>query len=365
MKRLVILTAYGLLIPWCSYATVWQVPSQCPTVQAGIDSASAGDTVSVACGTYHEHDIVLKSGVLLQSDTGDASCVTIDAEWQGRVFVCENLDTSSTISGFTVMGGFHDLGAGMWCLSSTVTVSGCVFRQNTAYHGGGMACFDSYPTLIDCTFNENYGDFGPGGLYCSDSPATLVNCSFIDNGEGAMYCSSSSATLVGCVFSDNWSWDPGGGLTLNRSSSVLTNCTFYANTGVLGGAAIYLASDNTLLVQNTIIAFSSHGEAILCRDGSSQVTLECCDVFGNAGGDWVGCISGQLGINGNISADPHFCDPENGDLGIQSDSPCAPDHHPSGHPCGLIGARDTGCDSSAANRTTWGGVKALYRQKTP
>ena len=46
------------------FANTWHVPVDAPTIQAGVDAASAGDTVLVACGTYFEHDIVM---VLLQS----------------------------------------------------------------------------------------------------------------------------------------------------------------------------------------------------------------------------------------------------------------------------------------------------------
>jgi len=64
-------------------------------------------------------------------------------------------------------------------------------------------------------------------------------------------------------------------------------------------------------------------------------------VYGNAGGDWTGCIADQYGINGNISEDPLFCDAENGDFTIRDDySPCAPANNPE---CGLIGALGVDC----------------------
>ena len=50
-------------------------------------------------------------------------------------------------------------------------------------------------------------------------------------------------------------------------------------------------------LQNSVIAFSTEGEAIY--GDVCDPALTCCDVYGNAGGDYVGCIADQLGINGN------------------------------------------------------------------
>jgi hypothetical protein len=94
----------------------------------------------------------------------------------------------------------------------------------------------------------------------------------------------------------------------------------------------------------------------VCQGG--EATLTCCDIFGNEGGDWVGEIAGQYGINGNISEDPLFCDMANDDFTIQADSPCAPEH--SGG-CGLIGLMPVGCPPTAVEQTTWGSVKASFR----
>ncbi len=70
--------------------------------------------------------------------------------------------------------------------------------------------------------------------------------------------------------------------------------------------------------------------------------MECCDLFGNAGGDWVGCIASQDGLNGNISVDPGFCDAASGSFGLWSDSPCGGLWYPD---CGQIGAFGTACSS--------------------
>ncbi|MBP6875294.1 MAG: hypothetical protein KBD56_04430 [Candidatus Eisenbacteria bacterium] len=133
----------------------------------------------------------------------------------------------------------------------------------------------------------------------------------------------------------------------------MERCTVVGNTG--GGLCAW--DEGLLAAVNTVIAWNTGGEGIYCS-GSGAADLVCCDIFGNEGGDWVGCIESQQGVNGNISLDPLFCDWQDGDLHLEVDSPCAPEYNPA---CGLIGALPVGCGSTPAQETTWGAMKALFR----
>ncbi len=96
------------------------------------------------------------------------------------------------------------------------------------------------------------------------------------------------------------------------------------------------------MIENCIFALNIGSETIWCDDGTSIPTLACCDIFGNGGGDWVGCIEDQANINGNFSADPLFCDTAAGDFHIDGFSTCAAPFSPCG---ALVGALDVGCNS--------------------
>ena len=111
------------------------------------------------------------------------------------------------------------------------------------------------------------------------------------------------------------------------------------------------------ILEDTIISHSATGTAVTC-DGTSTATLSCCDVYGNAGGDWVGCIADQAVINGNFSADPLYCDPDAGDFTLQLDSPCAP---PGVTGCELVGALPVGCGTTSIDEDTWTRIKGRYR----
>ncbi|MBW1688907.1 MAG: hypothetical protein JRS35_28100, partial [Deltaproteobacteria bacterium] len=123
-------------------AATIHVPDDQPTIQAGIDAASHGDTVLVVCGTYYEHDITMKSGVCLRSETGEPGCVTIDAKQLGRVIYCDELDNTTRVEGMTLTGGYvvgwYSRGGGLLCYDSPITLKNCVITSNVAIgtHGG-------------------------------------------------------------------------------------------------------------------------------------------------------------------------------------------------------------------------------------
>ncbi len=146
---------------------------------------------------------------------------------------------------------------------------------------------------------------------------------------------------------------------LERSSLKMTECTVVANGGSGPLIAGYTYSGNGYAdISRCIFAFNSHvvaGEYVTFE-------LECCDIYGNTGGDYVGPISGMEGVNGNFSADPQFCNLANSDFTLGDCSPCLPGNHPYSYSCGRIGALDVGCVcNSATEPSTWGGVKAVYR----
>lgn len=231
---------------------------------------------------------------------------------------------------------------------SSPILSNCLFRSNTApeWHGGGVYCADSAsPQFIGCSFIENWaGGVGGGMLTYNESRPIFNGCLFAYNTAemGGGLCSiDDSVTCITCTFSGNTAEIEGGAIVLSRSRSAVTDCSLILNSAA-SGSGFSLESSSPVL-RNTIVAFGSDGEAVNCMDAYCAPVILCCDLFGNEGGDWVGCIQDQYGINDNISEDPLFCDAENGDLTLHNDSPCADENNLE---CGQIGAFGIGCSPS-------------------
>jgi parallel beta-helix repeat protein len=289
-------------------AKTWYVPGDAATIQEGINLASAGDTVLVLCGTYYEHDIEMKSGVCLRSETGEASCVTISAQLLGRVIYCRFVVGTARIEGFTITRGSAYEGGGLYCLDvSSPSVKNCVITGNSATdRGGGVYCYaSSSPTFVNCTIKDNSGGPG-GGIACKDnsSPA-LTDCSLSDNTAstgGGMYCYNfCTPTLTNCTFSGNWA-DIGGGITVSREcTATLTNCTFSNNYADWRGGGMSTSFGGSATLANctfTNNSSSSGGGTCFASDGSS--TLNNCSLIGNSASGAGGAM--RIQCNGGCSS---------------------------------------------------------------
>ncbi len=206
----------------------------------------------------------------------------------------------------------------MYCSSSSPTLINCMFLGNRAgdwdqSSGGAVSCWGrSSPTFRNCTFLGNTAQRGGGGIgFYGASTSTVTHCTFTGN----------SAALVG-----------GGAIECSSTAApTFINNTFYGNAAPTGGGIRCKDATHPKLT-GTILVFCTQGEAIHCADRSTA-TLSCCTIYGNAGGDWVGCIEAQAEARGNRCLDPLFVDPENHDFRLREASPCA-----SSSGCGLVGA---------------------------
>ncbi|MBD3366818.1 MAG: hypothetical protein GF405_01435 [Candidatus Eisenbacteria bacterium] len=296
-----------------------RVPADVATIQEALDIADEGDTVLVAPGVY------TGPGNRALDPHGKPLLVRAEGGRVATVIDCERLDRA-----FSFVSGE----------GPNTIVQGFTITNGLATGGGGLVCEDSNPRFIDCIFRGNEAT-GYGGA------VAITN-----------YLSSGGPRFEGCAFVENVAGNFGGGIYTDAADPVFTGCTIAANAAPSGGGLCVYAEGSPSL-ENTVIAHSTEGAAVYCG-GSSDASLVCCDVYGNAGGDWTGCIEGLLGVEGNFSVDPEFCLGDNPDApyALRDGSPCLAENSPCGE---LVGAFGQGCGENPVETTTWGAVKALFR----
>lgn len=312
-----------------TFATTWTIrpdgTGDFPTIEAGVAAATDGDVLELADGTYHPINAdgirFLGKAITIRSAGGDPAVCIVQGGLLRRCFL-------------------FDAGEGQDSRLEAVTATGMWGRV------GAISCEGASPTLERCVIADNTDAGGPlpftgHGINLVSASPRITDCIIRNNDEGAgIWCDTSSPVITGTVLAVNW-W---GVVSYNGSAPTLESCTLGYNwhgAVVLGAASL----------DRCIVAFN--GESI----AADPVTLSCCDLYGNALGDWVGSVAGQEGLAGNFSADPLFCAIRT-DLSLKSDSPCLP---PGPTGCGLIGALGAGCDPTSIRADTWARTKNAYR----
>ena len=249
--------------------------------------------------------------------------------------------------------------------------------------GGGLGVLNGAPIIRYCEITNNYSGGEAGGLsYISQAEGGLVEHCLIQGNEcagdegqggGILVSGLAEVTIRDCIVRDNattGSWGDGGGLFVSRSTVDISNCTFYNNSvggtwGLAGNVGLLPLDDpaTPMSLSHCIIAFSATGQGIWCGEYPQLMTVSCCDIYGNAGGDATCGTATDC-----FSLDPQFCAPATGNLHILDTSPCAPGNHPSGAgTCDglLIGALTAGCDSGIDDPSPRSTVALLGNQPNP
>ncbi len=389
MKRAIVFA----LILMCAHvclATTIHVPADQPTIQAGIDAAVNGDTVLVAEGRYYQRvnfmgkRITVGSEFLIDGDTTHIANTIIDGSSTGYpdtdtgsvVRFVNGEDTSSVLCGLSIIngrgtvcwGGIVTAGAGILCRGSSALIANCWLSANWAMAGGGIFADGAAGTVVrSSVFKDNLSDFGGaiqggplrlekcvfagnralrGGALCIGT-CVIADCEFTSNNSSsgtAIYASGGADTILieRCVFSYNHATSSSGGGTIHTSTRTrcdVRNCTFYSDSG---DYATTFLSSGEIEVRHSIIASCAGGPPVVQEYSGAAPTISifCTNIFGNQNGNWVGLIAGLADSNGNISANPLFCDTASSDFHLQGNSPCAPGNNS----CGvLIGALPVAC----------------------
>jgi hypothetical protein len=263
-----------------------------------------------------------------------------------------------------------------------VEITNCRFTGNTSEASSGLELvYSDYLSILDSDFEANVNAgvntalVGSSGGDTYSGEASIRDCRFTSNQSG--YCVMAfreNALIEGCRFENNLSH----GIDLYAFGGEdylveVRDCVFLGNAGmgilcydialnlegssfVQGGGVADLVvwsgpAPKAVSIDRCLFAFNPTGPALLEQNLPAALQVDCTDIFGNAGGDWVGSLAPWLGMNGNFSANPLFCDWAADDITLYDTSPCLP----SNNSCAVqIGAEGQGCTDLTAVEPTPG-----------
>lgn len=253
--------AAGLVLLASSAGAVTRhVPSEYPTIQAGLDASASGDVVLVAPGTYtdsefrtHEGPLdvyacaFIPSGVTLRSEAGP-EVTTIDLQRHGYVIVIRFPPPGqATVEGFTVTS--QVLGTKGVNSNNPTTFRNCIFRDLRDDSNWGVGIYSRDNLLLErCQFLNIICGSAGAAVNHHDGRLEMYECIFRDCGKRAVWSTGEPGGVVEssyverCTFEN--CWDTGTGASAlaltSHAGSTVRDCRFIGNTTGPQGEAMFV-----------------------------------------------------------------------------------------------------------------------------
>jgi parallel beta-helix repeat protein len=252
------------------------------TINRAIQAATAGDTISVAPGTYNEH-IDFPEGITLQGAGRDVTVIRYGGD---APVITAEIVTSGVLDGFTIEYAGNKENCAIWLAGSSITVSNCTITG--ALLSGVEIGYLANPVIEGNIIRNNQKN----GIYVHSLASGLVRHNEIyENGTRGIVLREGANTLI-------------------ESNTIFSN----TRDGIL---AYGLA---TPTIRNNIIAQNGDDgiDTTLSDKYNGNPRLSHNNAWNNHGQDYEGIPKPAS----DISADPRFVDPEHHDFRLRSTSPC-------------------------------------------
>lgn len=331
MRRIAILGVSAALAALSSgvFAADRRVPSQYPTIQAGINAAVNGDTVVVADGLYTgagNRGIDFKGkAITVRSENGPDSCIIDCQHATGHrgFYFHSGEGPNSVVSGLTIkrgkITGSPGVGGGIYCSGSSPTIQECLITNNVSVgansgfpgdsaYGGGIYCSSaSHPEIIGCTIGNNRARAADGAMGPWFSP---YSCGDGGSAYGGGVCCS-SAVIKDCTISENTVRGGNGGGDYDCSEG--GNGGDGRGGGIYGDATIHNCSisdnravggDDCFCIGGSAIGGNGIGGGVY---GASTASITNCTIVNNtavAGGDPNVIGPAPLSAGGGVAGTP-------------------------------------------------------------
>jgi hypothetical protein len=242
------------------------------TISNGIFLAANGDCVLVSNGEYKITTVLtINKDIVLTNLSGNPLDTVINAQGLSRVIYLSH--DNAVVSGFSVINGRHNDGAGIYIYRGTVNNCHIYNNRTSGGNGGGVELYTG-GKIYDCIVNSNTALNG-GGVYCHVGGvverchiAQNVSTGAIGGGGINLYA---GGFAQGCDIIANTSKYCGGGVYLNTTA------------GKCGAIADSLIKDNVTTIQ---------GGGIFVKDGD---VLNCTIISNNAVEQYGGGLAMNAG----------------------------------------------------------------------